>query len=234
MFTTSYSCSPNQRSYQGLEVNGISFVNSQGSPSECTFNGMNYGSLNNGSYSQVSAASGILNPAGKYRYYWNICGVATRCESSGVSACQVTVGRTSPPINIGFLSLGSFGMYNSSTQLKYTTTSRCSSGNFRTMIILFKCSSEQIGITASLVQENFCIYQVEMRGELFCSLTPSPSPTPSTPSPTLLPTLPPSPSPTPSPTPSPPTQSNGISISMNVLIKDWKSMDSNSTYFSSL
>ncbi|KAM9976249.1 hypothetical protein ACTFIR_010090 [Dictyostelium discoideum] len=144
----------------------INFVNSQGSPSNCTFNGVNYGSLSNGSYSALSASSNS-SPEGKYRYYWNICGDAIRCKSIGASACQLQVGSTGIPTLIGLTDLGSFSTSNSTTQLKYTTYSICSVGNYRTFVMSFTCNnSEQI--TSTLVMESRCIYKVEMSGKAFC------------------------------------------------------------------
>ncbi|KAM9967361.1 hypothetical protein ACTFIW_001445 [Dictyostelium discoideum] len=144
----------------------INFVNSQGSPSNCTFNGVNYGSLSNGSYSALSAASNS-SPEGKYRYYWNICGNAIICKSIGASACQLLVGSTGNPTPIGLTDLGSFSTSNSTTQLKYTTYSICSVGNPRTFVMSFTCNnSEQI--TSTLVVESRCIYKVEMSGKAFC------------------------------------------------------------------
>ncbi|KAM9976248.1 hypothetical protein ACTFIR_010089 [Dictyostelium discoideum] len=148
----------------------ISFVNSQGSPSNCTFNGINYGSysLSNGSYSALSAASNS-SPQGKYRYYWNICGDnANQCKSIGVSACQLLVGSTYSPTPIGLTSLGSFSTSNSTTQLKYTTNSKCSNGNFRSFVMSFTCYNSK-GITSTLVVDSQCIYKVEMSGNAFCS-----------------------------------------------------------------
>ncbi|KAM9991886.1 hypothetical protein ACTFIZ_012546 [Dictyostelium cf. discoideum] len=162
-----------------LVLLSIIFVNSQGSPSSCTFNGINYGKFSNGSYSALSAESGS-NPQGKYRYYWNICGVANQCRGNGVSACQIEVGSPSSPTSVGLTSQGSFSTsYLYGTQLKYTTFSKCSNGNYRTFVMTFICSDNQV-ISSSLVSPNDCIYTVEMSGNAFCPTpTPTPTPTPS-------------------------------------------------------
>ncbi|KAM9967360.1 hypothetical protein ACTFIW_001444 [Dictyostelium discoideum] len=144
----------------------INFVNSQGSPSNCTFNGVNYGSLSNGSYSALSAASNS-SFEGKYRYYWNICGDAILCKFIGVSTCQLPVGSPYSPTPIGLTSLGSFSILNSTTQLKYTTNSKCFNGNLRSFVMSLTCYNSEV-ITTTLVMESRCIYKVEMSGKAFC------------------------------------------------------------------
>ncbi|KAM9983059.1 hypothetical protein ACTFIZ_005649 [Dictyostelium cf. discoideum] len=148
----------------------------QGSPSSCSHGGVNYGSLSNenidnsdkiGSYSALSAASGT-NPQGKYRFYWNICGVATQCKSSGTAACQMTVGGTAAPTAVGLLNQGSWQTVGGLTSLQYTTSSKCSSGNMRTMVISMQCNQNSNTIQATLVSEDKCIYSTTMSGKDLC------------------------------------------------------------------
>ncbi|KAK5582339.1 hypothetical protein RB653_003922 [Dictyostelium firmibasis] len=141
----------------------------QGSQSDCSYNDVNYGSLSNGSYSQLSAASGS-NPAGKYRFFWNICGVASKCSISGASACQLTVGGTAKATSVGSLSLGKWSTTNGLPTLTYTTDSApCNGDIFRTIDIKLKCDSK-VNPTqaAAVVEESKCVYGVTMTGSDLC------------------------------------------------------------------
>ncbi|KAK5580545.1 hypothetical protein RB653_000565 [Dictyostelium firmibasis] len=161
------------------------FAYSQISPSYCTYNGIDYSRLNNGSYSSLSAASGS-NPAGKYRFFWNICGEAIKCDSSGVSACQLAVGSIFSATTVGLMSLGSFSMFDSVTPiLHYTTNSNpCNDNIFRSFDILLSCSTGEIE-SSIVIEESKCSYRVLMSGQALCA---TPTPTPTTPTPTLTPT----------------------------------------------
>ncbi|KAM9953527.1 hypothetical protein ACTFIR_008602 [Dictyostelium discoideum] len=139
----------------------------QGSTSTCTHNGINYGALSNGSYSALSAVSGT-NPQGKYRYYWNICGVATQCKADGTAACQMQVGGTGAPTAVGLVTMGSWTTVSNLPSLQYTTNSKCSNGNMRTMVISLQCNQNANVIQATLVNENKCIYSTTMSGKDLC------------------------------------------------------------------
>ncbi|KAM9989983.1 hypothetical protein ACTFIY_006042 [Dictyostelium cf. discoideum] len=139
----------------------------QGSPSQCTYNNVNYGSLSNGSYSALSAVSGT-NPQGKYRYYWNICGVATQCKNQAAAACQMTVGGTSPPTAVGMVTMGSWQTLSNLPTIQYTTAAKCSNGNPRTMVVSLQCSPNANTIQATLVNEDKCIYSTTMSGKDLC------------------------------------------------------------------
>ncbi|KAN0022450.1 hypothetical protein ACTFIU_004633 [Dictyostelium citrinum] len=152
-----------------LVLSIASIVLGQGSPSQCTNsnNGINYGALSNGSYSALSAASGS-NPQGKYRYYWNICGAATQCKADGVAACQLQVGSTGNPTSVGVVSLASWKTVGGLPSIQYSTNSKCSNGNMRTMVVSLQCNQNANSIQATLVNEDKCIYSTTMSGKGLC------------------------------------------------------------------
>ncbi|EGC38850.1 hypothetical protein DICPUDRAFT_28021 [Dictyostelium purpureum] len=136
----------------------ISLINSQSSPSNCKFDGVDFSFLTNSTgYSSTDSSN-------QYTYYFNICNLSSKCNtlnSGHIVACQVK--GTSNPTPVGFIGQGYFSGSKKSANLRYNTnTNPCSGGAFRSFNIVME-PGNSTGVTVSQIFEvSKCSYEVHL------------------------------------------------------------------------